>query len=652
MGMSQVADPTPPPGAATPAGQTPISPVAMADLWQLRTDPARLDEAAQAWRGLANGAAAGAQTIGTGADAVLGNGWAGDSAETYDLHRRRLVADLRELSQLATRGGKILDDIADALSTIQGVLHEQWYALVATVPATRSDDGTVTFSPNNDEQASAVTNAAAMAREQRSELDSTLAAKAAALERVRADLDLVARAWTAVASGAAQPFAVPAEPTGSAVILDGDRMIVHTGAGDETVAVLRDPFTGRLMVVIYGPVVFGEPLVLARYPVPEGVELTIRAGGGDDTIIVPEGMRVALTILGGDGDDEIRAGAGDDVVLAGDGDDLVGSGGGDDRISGGAGHDYLSGREGEDRLAGGSGVDTIYGGAGGDRLSGGDGDDYLDGGRGADTLDGGRGDDVLSGGGGDDVLSGRAGADTIYTGRGSDTVSGGSDSGGGDVVYGQLHPDGRSLLGLPFGEEPADAIDGAERVVHVDVTEVRGATIRLEGSDEFTQRVRDDLETLNSSPRGRLMLRELDEVPNEPPWGTLTIVESTEPSADMRLRPGIIDTYRINYNPEWDDFRDATPPPVVLYHEMAHVFDYDNGTNLDGNYDGPDAVDTGVNNTERQATGLPVDRDGDGDEEVDPLHPEGYTENGLRREMRLPARETYRDASQSGGGSW
>ncbi|HET6214483.1 MAG TPA: type III secretion system effector protein [Micromonosporaceae bacterium] len=104
----------------------------------------------------------------------------------------------------------------------------------------------------------------------------------------------------------------------------------------------------------------------------------------------------------------------------------------------------------------------------------------------------------------------------------------------------------------------------------------------------------------------------------------------------------------------------AAPPSVVLYHEMAHVYDFDNGTSLDGRYVNPNDPDTnidptpfgdyrqGVPNDERQAAGLPVDRDGDGTYEIDPEHPIEYTENGLRDEMGVPPRTTYGEAEPYG----
>ncbi len=82
---------------------------------------------------------------------------------------------------------------------------------------------------------------------------------------------------------------------------------------------------------------------------------------------------------------------------------------------------------------------------------------------------------------------------------------------------------------------------------------------------------------------------------------------------------------------------------VVLYHELAHVYDYSNDTIMDGEYHGDDPHNQGTNNRERQATGLPVDHDHDPStpEVIDPDHPYELTENGLREELGIEHRDHY-----------
>lgn len=148
------------------------------------------------------------------------------------------------------------------------------------------------------------------------------------------------------------------------------------------------------------------------------------------------------TILGTDGDDELRGTPGADVICGLAGDDVIRGLGGDDILVGGAGDDTLWGGNGDDALFGGAGDDDLYGGVGGDVLWGGAGRDALEGNGGADTLNGGAGADgliggggadVLWGGGGGDSLVGHAGDDILYGGAGADRLVGGN---GGDVLWG------------------------------------------------------------------------------------------------------------------------------------------------------------------------------------------------------------------------
>ena len=121
--------------------------------------------------------------------------------------------------------------------------------------------------------------------------------------------------------------------------------------------------------------------------------------------------RVA-TIIGTEGDDNIRGSKGDDVIAG-----L----GGNDRINGGGGNDII---------CGGTGDDIIRGGNGNDILDGGDGNDSIYGNNGDDVLKGGNGNDVLKGGGGDDNLDGEGGIDTLDGGKGNDVCLNGENNSG------------------------------------------------------------------------------------------------------------------------------------------------------------------------------------------------------------------------------
>ena len=96
------------------------------------------------------------------------------------------------------------------------------------------------------------------------------------------------------------------------------------------------------------------------------------------------------TIVGTEGDDELRGTPGRDVIVGLGGDDDIGGVDGRDRLCGGPGDDRLYGGHHDDRLIGGPGDDFMIGGGGEDALFGDDGGDYLATG---ERVDGGSGSD-------------------------------------------------------------------------------------------------------------------------------------------------------------------------------------------------------------------------------------------------------------------
>lgn len=127
-------------------------------------------------------------------------------------------------------------------------------------------------------------------------------------------------------------------------------------------------------------------------------------GGDSANVIDAEGFTVSgarVTLIGGGGDDDLRAPGGDDRLLGGDGNDTLRGNAGNDFLDGGQGNDGLSGALGNDVITGAAGDDTLFGGAGSDVLDGGEGSDTAIGGDGADTVTGGDGVDVLAGSSGD-----------------------------------------------------------------------------------------------------------------------------------------------------------------------------------------------------------------------------------------------------------
>lgn len=180
------------------------------------------------------------------------------------------------------------------------------------------------------------------------------------------------------------------------------------------------------------------------------VGFSIDGGAGDDYIEVYQAYDD--TLIGGSGNDTLRAQEGKDLLSGGDGadwlegywgDDTVYGGEGADEVSGDAGNDVLHGEGGNDTVYAGYGNDTVVGGDGNDSIYGFSGDDDLTGGAGADVIDasdgndrafGGAENDMVKGGSGNDELGGGSGNDTVVGGRGVDTLYGGD---GDDILRGE-----------------------------------------------------------------------------------------------------------------------------------------------------------------------------------------------------------------------
>ncbi len=519
-----------------------------------------------------------------------------------------------------------IDDIAGVLDSTQGHLDESWRRIRRAVPALVTGDEVV-FTVADHTGATRVAAAVAEAGEIRSHADAQLHRLTETLHRLRWHL------WTHASDLQAKesedaPWVdgTPELASGGRVIVDGNRVIVNGSRGTDDVQVSVDPRTGEQIVTLSGTV----------HRFPANADLVLRTGAGNDTITVAPGSRVRVTLIGGAGADRIRGGDGADSILGNWGRDTIEAGAGQDRVSGGADGDYLDGQRGGDALDGGLGDDTLYGLDGDDRLWGGHGRDYLDGGTGSDLLAGDAGSDVIAGGRDSDRIHGGAGDDVLYGGAGQDRLDGGA---GADRTYTQRE----------------DVTGAAERAVTVELSDVAGF-VRVEGSADFVARVQSDLDTLRGSERGTQMLRALQQsrddsvsaVADWPILGSLTSQGHTMTIREIDVENGFASQTRhlngqvdatIEYSPRWDDFRAGAPVPpvVVLYHELAHVYDFFHNTLAEGDHTGSD--NPGVHNFERVAVGLRIDHDGDPSTpyRLDPDHPYVYTENGLREELgRFP----------------
>ncbi|KIQ97459.1 M91 family zinc metallopeptidase [Lysobacter sp. A03] len=405
--------------------------------------------------------------------------------------------------------------------------------------------------------------------------------------------------------------------------VSSDQLVLTTGAGDDRVNVgQRDD--GTLDVTVNGE--------QYEMRLGESQELTIRAGAGDDVICVAPNVKVNIVVDGGDGNDFIQTGSGDDRIDGGAGEDTIITTGGRNDIFGNSGNDTIHG---------GGSVDVIHGGDGDDTIHGGAGDNFIEGGAGNDVIHGGNGNNIISGGRGDDMIRSGTGNDVIYTGSGRNQVE---TAGGNNVIHAQS-----------VGDLINSATAANDTVVNVEIDPSLGQTIKVEGSDAFTQRIGAELDMLRASPVGQKMLAEFDAAA-EKKGNVVTIRELAAEqngyaqtfSRDADIvngRPGAGGDVTISYNPSFH--MDAFPTPIgVLYHEMSHAYNGVNGTFQPGTYRGEGPDSGSVPNAERQAVGLETSApafDFDGDPSTPPTtaNPDHLTENGFREELGLPDRPNY-----------
>ena len=421
-----------------------------------------------------------------------------------------------------------------------------------------------------------------------------------------------------------------ADAGGGRTYVSADQLVISTGGASDRVAVSqRDD--GTLDVAVNG----------ASFAVTaaEGQELTLRTGGGDDVIEVAANVTVNIVAETGAGDDQ--------VDIAGGGDNRIDAGAGNDRVTlGGDGRNDVSGGDGDDVIQGGRGVDVIHGGDGDDRIDGGAGRNFLEGGAGHDAIRSRGAGDMVSGGLGDDTIQAAPGASSVYAGAGRDTIEGAGER---TTVYAERG----DLINAATGARPT--------VVNVEIDASVGRSLRVEGSAAFVQRVQAEIEFLRGSPNGQRMLAEFDATAATR-GNSVTIKELANerngyamPADDRATWPDVQITNGvagrgvqtdIRYNPGFH--MEAFPAPVVvLYHEMSHAYNFVNGSLQPGNYNGPDVADRGISNSERQAVGLettarPFDFDGDPSTPATTANPDHLTENGLREELGLPDRPSYR----------
>jgi hypothetical protein len=149
-----------------------------ADLFDLQANPAAIDALEDAWKAQVKQLSWAADTINGAANRVMGGeAWLGETADRYDQHRRKLIADLDSCAELVGKVARALGECAQILRSGQDQLTTERQKLVKI----RSDNagGKLTFYPQDEQQKNLVENATQAANEIRSRVDSGLNGQAA-----------------------------------------------------------------------------------------------------------------------------------------------------------------------------------------------------------------------------------------------------------------------------------------------------------------------------------------------------------------------------------------------------------------------------------------------------------------------------------------
>jgi PKD domain/RTX calcium-binding nonapeptide repeat (4 copies) len=221
-----------------------------------------------------------------------------------------------------------------------------------------------------------------------------------------------------------------------------------------------DPTVGtRLTASIVGSTIHAgaDNGHIATYATSSVKSIIVNGGAGADYIYIDQGIKVPVTINGGNGADNVRDGGGTNVIYEGNGNDWILCRGTSNYVKAGNGNDTILGSPANDTLIAGDGNDIIDGAAGNDSITAGNGNDSITGDAGNDTISTGNGTDTINGGLGNDHLSAGTGITTFVPGSGTNTIIVDNPK---DIVVPSagnntlLGPDGQPLAGS--ANSPAD----------------------------------------------------------------------------------------------------------------------------------------------------------------------------------------------------
>ena len=174
----------------------------IAHLWELRADPTPLETGARQWARVATDLAATADDIVDAARHALDQGWESESAESYELHRRQMVAQIDTFTTIAAEISRSLNALALMLTAAQEELDRAWVPVAVVPHDLVGAERVLVLHPATPADQKLVRAATDTAREIRSRLDRQLYDEASRLRAARMDLSSVTTDLAQVSGGA------------------------------------------------------------------------------------------------------------------------------------------------------------------------------------------------------------------------------------------------------------------------------------------------------------------------------------------------------------------------------------------------------------------------------------------------------------------
>lgn len=225
-----------------------------------------------------------------------------------------------------------------------------------------------------------------------------------------------------------------------AVIVGGDLIVNESLVNTTDDSIVIGGSNSAVSVAVNGGVAPGSPFA------PTGGILAY-GRDGNDNVSVSSSLGLLVSLIGGHGNDTLKAGSGPARIHGDAGNDSLLGGVAADSLYGVAGDDQLDGAGGNDLLSGGFGADALVYSSHGSAVtvnltSGSNGNSGTEdltpfadfenvvGGAGNDTITGNAADNVIDGAGGDDLITINSGSDTVDGGAGLDTINVNTDNAG------------------------------------------------------------------------------------------------------------------------------------------------------------------------------------------------------------------------------